>query len=308
MRDTRFDGDNNGSGHRHRLIEQGRLVVANPSFLSAVQVLNAWCVRIIGNLDATGMTDEERWVIPDSALRENLLQVGDIPPERVHALVAWRPYELAEPADPQIDWIWGTALAKASIDLAQNIYALLFAGRMVAFRPAAAESYLDGLALEFGGDQCQRLILAMRSIVDRVRSLRGCQARGDQRERFEMALATWREHVGMVNVWDTKPLEFYSVLFHEVWLLDAVRRHDRAMYLMMLNDTDNPLAIKEALEMPRVVEDFDEILSLLADAPPIETTPVPDLPAPDDATSNPRAWTHCLVAPLLLRACQATSS
>ncbi|MCL4545416.1 MAG: hypothetical protein M1118_12605 [Chloroflexi bacterium] len=300
MRDARFDRDTSGSGYRHQQIEQGKLVTLEPWFPAAVHALSDWCVATIRNLEAGAITSEDSSIVPDDVLRQYLSHANGVPSDRAHAFAAWSQYETAAPPDPQTDWIWGTALAHAAVDLGSDVNAFLVTGRMVAFRPAAAASYLDSLASALGSDRRPIVLAAMRQIIDRVRNLRGCQARGNQRERFAAALDIWWKEDRVANAWTTKPLDYFPIFFNEVWLLDAVRRHDRAMYLQMLSDTYNPLAVKEALENSEVVEDFDELLSLLVIAPFIRTTQNLDAHTGDAANAHPGESRRCLAAPLLL--------
>lgn len=290
MRDTRFDLDRSVSWSRHRSIEQGRLVEREPWFTAGVVTLRDWYQY---HMRDAQIDDAESYVLaPDDELRMSLSSIAAMPSDLVSALMNWSSNYNALGDDPEAGWMWGTALAQAGVALITMGAAFEHSWRTAARRAAAGEAYLDVLAAALGGEFGPTVLSMMRTIVDRARTLQGCFVPGHRREQFPSALKKWRDEAQFFDLWQTRALQEFGANCDEMWLLDAMRRHDRRLYLESLEDTANPLSIQEALGVPAIVEDIEEILALLADAPAAATQSASG-PAPNE-------WTHRLTAALLL--------
>lgn len=293
MRDVRFDLDYGGSRVRHQNIEVGCRVMSEPWVAVAVDIVRAWCLTVIHREDVRQAADEERALVPDQALHDFLRECHDVPPDRAAALGLWTPYTTMDGGDPEIDWVWGAALAEAGTALAPAFDATAYTWRTARHRDVTAVAYLTGLAAALRRDQRLGVLSILQEVVERIRTLQGCFAPRNDREPFAAALKSWQESARLPDVWNLRSLEQYPVSCHDVWLLDAARRFDRTLFLELLEETYNPVVIMQALTVPEVMEDSTEILELLAVAPAVQGRPEPGVLVP--------RWNHRLTAPLLLQ-------
>jgi len=291
LRDSRFDLDNNAS-YRHRLIEAGRRAATEPWFVDLVAALCAWSTQMIGRA-TIGEPDKDPTGF-DEQLRTVVAEVNNLPTAHVALVVRWWSTYGTPSETPDVDWAWGTALAQAGVMLSHETALFDQTWRMVAYRPAAGEAYLSSLAHAFNGEQGLTLHTTMTDVAMRIRSLNGCDVPSRHRDAVAQAIEQWRETAKLPDVWNLRDLEQFGARCDEVWLLDALRRHDRRQYLNVLEEMSNPLVVQEAMRRPEVAEDADEIQRLLEAAPIACTDPVPGR-----SSGN---WNNRITPPLVLAA------
>jgi len=297
MRDSRFDSPHSMTRRRHHLIEQGRRVEAEAWFADAVSALAAWCTEQVRRIQSNSGVAEQAVILPSENTTSALSSVENMPTDRARSLAGWVPYDSYITDDPESDWIWGAALANSAAVLVSNFDGIAYTWRTAGHRDAAREAYLTGLAAVLDGTGQVAMFDLMRQIVERIRTLQGCYAFSNRRELFGRVLADWWDDAHLSNVWSIRNLEELAVDCDEAWLLDAVRRHDRMLYLDLLDDTRNPVVVKQILSMPDVMEDIDEVLNLLAVAPLVRSGIMPDKPIGE--------WNRRIVAASLLETVNA---
>lgn len=138
------------------------------------------------------------------------------------------------------------------------------------------------------------MLAKMSHIAARTRSLDACFVLPRVRDSYPDIIDTWRNHARVDDIWDLRRLEELGGSCNEVWLLDAVRRYNRSLYLDLLEQTCHPLAIQQAFGAPSISEDISELQELLA-AAPLTCTTSSDAPFSGE-------WLRHLTAPLLLEA------
>ncbi len=294
MRDPRFDLDRGVAGFRRRSIVRGCTVATEGWFDAAVNVLRDWYTGEIRGADIVDADDHV--LAPDEALRASLSAIDTLPSARASALADWVSGQAAASGslegDPGTDWVWGIALARAALALTSTPDAFEYTWRMAERRPAAGEAYLDGLAAALRRGHGSSLLIVLLDIPGRVYDLRGVHVFSDQREALARSVAQWRETARFPDVWDAYVFQHFSFHWKDLWLLDAVRRYDRSLYLTLLEQMGNPLAVRYALRWADIVEDIDEILALLATAPAACARGAPGSP--------PYEWNRRLTAPQMI--------
>ncbi len=240
---------------------------------------------------STGAADEAV-ILPDESMSKALSTIESMPDNRVRSIVEWTPHDTYVTDAPEIDWVWGVALAKAAEILVADFDDMAYTWRTAEHRDAAREAYLATIASALNGGGQASMLAVMREIVERIHTLEGCYTLPNRRGLFQRALADWWHDASMPDIWNMRQLEEVASNCHEVWLLDAVRRHDRSLYVELLEDTHDPVVAKHILLTPDVVEDGDEILNLLAVAPLVRSGITPIDPLGE--------WNHRIAAPSLL--------
>lgn len=300
MRDARFELSTDGSRYRNQLIDQGRVAANEPWFSSAVETITAWCVETVRHMGPDVIVSEESVIAPDEALRKWGSGIAGATNARLTSLTAWSPRVTAVESDPQADWTWGVALAQAAIEFAPHAETVLLTWRTVGHSAAAVVAYLERLARALKEDRGDDVLSLMAVIAERVHDLRCSRAYGDNENRFAAALASWWDTARLDSAWDLRSLQYAAVWFDEAQLLDAVRRADPARFLALIEEMHNPLVARELLQVPEIVEDFEEIVRLLASAPSTQVARSGGGDADDSQSNHDPGRSHRLTAPLLL--------
>lgn len=291
MRNAAFDRDRDGSGRRDRLVQEGAEVRREPWYDRAVAVLQAWCQDKFAHRDDGG--DPRRLFTPDATLEAQLVAIPEIPPEWTRTLSTWPPQDpTAE--NPKADWIWGSALALLAPTVVADTGTFELVMQALGHAFVACEAFLVHLASDASLLDNSPLAAALARIPVRMRSLEECHLHLVPPEEFARRTKAWWANADLHDLWTRRSIEHIAISCDEGWVLDAARRADHVRYLQLLEETGNPWLVMSAFEVPDIAEDPDEILALLAAAPPAHASMAPATLA--------GSWNHRMTAPLLLEA------
>jgi len=303
MRDERFYQNQPGSQYWDALIVHGRQATGAPWFADVVETVYTWYLASARTTNGTDL------LAPDDDVRARLAAIVSLPHVMVPHLLAWwheyPPREDDDPADTQrrtreevqawearqaqAAWVWGIALARAAPQFAAHADAFERTWQMAASEHVAAEAFIEVLAAACRADRESPLRTRLSAIPGRVRSLRSCHVLHGSREDLAAALDLWWATAHVHDIWDRRAIERFPVSCAEVWLLDALRRDHKDLYLHLLEETRNPHVVGHMLGAPCIMEDVDEILALLAAAPPVLTS-----------LTSATSWNHNVTALVLL--------
>jgi hypothetical protein len=264
------------------LIAQGRLVEGKSWFPPLLSQMSS----VVSQAGCQG--DRDVLVIDSSILsgQWTLLHSEEIgvPADILNALERSLESPPTDEATAEAAWCWGVSLGNR----ASNVVGEKELRRLLntASRNVVMEQAFLECAARLLHEKKQPLWAAMNESVEHLVVNPGDFAVGMWGEVFAKTLEVWEKKFSY-EAFDLTALERVPFHYEFIGLIDQLRTIDRLEYLSWLEHLRNPLAIRDALLSQDIVEDFDELLTLLDTAPPAYG------PIESDG------WT-CPIAPMLL--------
>lgn len=289
MRDQRFVRFQLGEEQRQQTIEHAQIVAQEIWFPDTVNVLGTWTVAAARHMPEP--TPESFVIEPDDDLRASLMRVEVLPPDLVDRFIRWRPWGWSEHADPEVAWVWGTAVADAALQLGALPSAVSYLWDYVAYEDVSRQAFYRRLTAALTSGQGAELLSFIRAIPTAVQDLTGCDLRREAPD-VVARITRWWTLATIHHCWDDSTRDVFPAYCHDAGLLRLLHDCDKRDYLDALERTRNPVVVAALFTNPEIHDDRDEILSLLTIAPAAW------MPRTTDASAG--TWTGGLTAPLLL--------